>query len=102
MVLAATEDDIVAGVRFARDMNLRVTVRAGLHNLGGFSFVQGGVVIDLRRMRTITVDTSNAVITFQGGIRFGDLDAKLWNEHPGEALTAPGSVLRAPPIPNGL
>ena len=86
IIMCAVEIDVVHAVRFARDMNLQVTQRSGLHNLGGLSFVQGGVVIDMRLMTSIEVSASDAVIKYQGGVRFGDLDKELWDKYPGWAM----------------
>ena len=83
IIQVAAEDDIVVAVKFARAMNLAITPRSGAHNLGGLSFVQGGVVIDLRRMTQIVVNKTAGTISYSGGSRFKALDDYLWNNYPG-------------------
>ena len=48
--------DVITAVRFARDHGLLVAIRGGGHNVGGRALCDGGVVIDLSRMKGIHVD----------------------------------------------
>ena len=48
--------DVIGAVNFARDNNLLVAVRGGGHNVAGNAVCDGGLVIDLSRMRSIRVD----------------------------------------------
>ena len=48
--------DVVTAVRFARDHHLLVAVRSGGHSVSGSSVCDGGIVIDLSRMKGIRVD----------------------------------------------
>ena len=43
--------DVVDAVNFARENYLRVAVRGGGHNVGGRALCEGGMVIDLSRMK---------------------------------------------------
>src|ERR1700686_1246886 len=52
----ADERDVVHAVNFARDHQLLVAVRGGGHNVAGFGTCDDGIVIDLSRMKRITVD----------------------------------------------
>ncbi|MCX9082279.1 MAG: FAD-dependent oxidoreductase [Candidatus Methanoperedens sp.] len=48
--------DIINSVNFARDNKLLVAVRGGGHNVAGNAVCDGGIVIDLSRMKGIRID----------------------------------------------
>ena len=52
----ADVSDVQNAVRAASDAGLLTAVRCGGHSLAGFSTCDGGMVIDLSRMRQVTVD----------------------------------------------
>ena len=66
--------DVIATIDFARDSGLPLAVRGGSHNPAGFGSVDGGVVVDLTRMKGIRVDPSAQLATVQGGCTWGDVD----------------------------
>ncbi|MBK8026578.1 MAG: FAD-binding oxidoreductase [Chloroflexi bacterium] len=68
-------DDVSAAVRFAVQQDLPLAVRGGSHNNGGFATIDDGMVIDLSRMRGITVDAQAHVARAQGGITAGEFTA---------------------------
>lgn len=74
VVRPAAADDVIAAVRFAREQDLLVAVRGGGHSVAGFSTCDGGIVIDLSRMRGVTIDAKRRVATVQGGAHLGQLD----------------------------
>jgi len=71
---AATQD-VVSSVKLARDHGLQVSVRCGGHGVTGKALVDGGLTIDLTRMRRIEVDAERGVAWVQGGCLLGDVDA---------------------------
>jgi FAD/FMN-containing dehydrogenase len=71
----ANTDDVAASVKLAQKHDLQVSVRCGGHGVTGKALVDGGLTIDLTRMRAVDVDTSRSVANVQGGCLLGDVDA---------------------------
>ncbi|MCX5260899.1 FAD-binding oxidoreductase [Streptomyces canus] len=68
------EDDVVRAVRFARDLDLPIAVRGGGHSVAGMALNDGGVVVDLRHMRAVTIDPAAEAVRVAGGATMSDLD----------------------------
>lgn len=66
--------DVIAALRFARDEDLIVAVRSGGHSMAGLSTCDDGIIIDLARMRGVTVDPDRRVARCNGGALLGELD----------------------------
>lgn len=66
--------DVVDAVKLARALSLEVSVRGGGHNVAGRATVEGGVMIDLARMKGIYVDASHRIVRAQGGVTWADLN----------------------------
>jgi FAD/FMN-containing dehydrogenase len=66
--------DVVAAVRFARDHDLEIAVRAGGHNVAGTAVCEDGIVIDLSAMRAVRVDAAGRRAWVQSGALWGDVD----------------------------
>lgn len=81
--------DVVDAVNFARKHELLVAVRGGGHSVAGHSSCEGGMVIDLTRMRGVDVDPEARVARVQGGALWGDVD----RETQAFGLVAPGGVV---------
>jgi FAD/FMN-containing dehydrogenase len=75
IVRCVDDHDVVRIVRFAQRYNALVSVRGGGHNAAGFATCDGGVVIDLSRMRTVDVDPVRRTAVVGGGATFADYDA---------------------------
>ncbi len=70
IVRCAGVADVIGGVRFARDHNLLVSVRAGGHNIAGKGVCDGGLMIDLARMRSVQVNPVKRTAHVEGGATF--------------------------------
>jgi FAD/FMN-containing dehydrogenase len=68
------EDDVVAAVSHAAGEGLPIAVRGGGHSVAGHCIGDGSLVVDLRLMRSVTVDPDARVATCGGGALWEDLD----------------------------
>jgi FAD/FMN-containing dehydrogenase len=66
--------DVIDAVRFARERELAIAVRAGGHSFPGLSVCDDGMVIDLGLMKGIRVDPRNRTVRAQAGVLLGELD----------------------------
>jgi UDP-N-acetylenolpyruvoylglucosamine reductase len=66
--------DVSSAVHFGSEHGLDIAVRGGGHNGPGFGTVDGGLVIDLSRMRGIRVDADEKTVRVEGGALWGDVD----------------------------
>jgi FAD/FMN-containing dehydrogenase len=76
-VVVCAEDaaDVVAAVAFAREHGLTVTARGGGHGVAGNALSDGGLVVDLTRVKDIVVDPDERTARAGGGVTLGELDA---------------------------
>lgn len=74
IVRCAGVADVIDAVKFARDHNLLVSVRGGGHNIAGKAVCDGGMMIDLSRMRSVHVEPVKRTAHVDGGATLGDLD----------------------------
>jgi FAD/FMN-containing dehydrogenase len=82
--------DVMASVQFASDQQLLVSVRCGGHSVPGFSVSDGGLMIDLSRMRGVRVDAARQTVRAEGGATWGDFD----HETQAFGLATTGGVAR--------
>jgi len=81
--------DVVAVVNHAREAGLELAVRGGGHSSAGYSTVDGGLVLDLSRMRGVRVDPLALVAHAQAGALWGDVD----RETQAHGLAVPGGQI---------
>ena len=70
----ADVSDVQNAVRAASETGILTAVRCGGHSLAGFSTCDGGMVIDLSRMRQVTVDPEARRARIAGGCLLGSID----------------------------
>jgi FAD/FMN-containing dehydrogenase len=75
IVRCASVPDVVRTVNFARDNRLPLAVRGGGHNIAGNGICDDGVVIDLSRMKSASVDAGARRGSVGGGATLADFDA---------------------------
>lgn len=66
--------DVVAGVNFAREHGLLLSIKGGGHNISGLAVSDGGFLLDLSAMRGVWVDPEKRVARAQAGCTLGDVD----------------------------
>jgi hypothetical protein len=74
IALCADVSDIQNAIRTASATGIVTAVRCGGHSLAGFSTCESGLVIDLSRMRQVTVDPATRRARFAGGCLLGSID----------------------------
>jgi FAD/FMN-containing dehydrogenase len=77
IVIAVTQDDAAAAVRHARAEGLQVALRSGGHSWCGGHLHDGGLLLDLSRLREITVDPAAHRVTVQAGVVGADVHEAL-------------------------
>lgn len=80
--------DIINAVNFARANELLVAVRGGGHNVAGNAVCDGGIVIDLSRMKSIRIDPVRNTCRVEPGLTWGEFD----RETQAFGLALPGGI----------
>jgi FAD/FMN-containing dehydrogenase len=75
VVRCTCDGDVAAALAVAQQQELEVSVRGGGHNYAGFALTDGGLMVDLTAMKTVTVDPGGRRVTCGGGTTWGELDA---------------------------
>jgi FAD binding domain/Berberine and berberine like len=74
IVRAAGVADVIDCVNFARTQHLLLAVRGGGHNVAGNGVCEGGILIDLSRMKSVRVDPIGRVARAEAGAIWRDFD----------------------------
>jgi FAD/FMN-containing dehydrogenase len=76
----ATPSDIAHALQLADREDYAVAVRSGGHSVAGMSVNDGGMVIDVRPMKTISVDPDARTAKVGAGVTWGEFDRAV-QEH---------------------
>ncbi|KAF1365666.1 FAD-binding domain-containing protein [Lizonia empirigonia] len=74
VVAVKTTSDVSATLEQIRKHKLPFTVRGGGHSTSGAASIEDGLVIDLSKMRAVTVNPEARTITAEGGTIWEDVD----------------------------
>lgn len=74
VIRARSVDDVVAGVGYARENGVELSIKGGGHNIAGLALTDGGLTIDFSLMRGVDVDVSSGIARVQPGCTLGDVD----------------------------
>nr|PZN19925.1 MAG: FAD-binding oxidoreductase [Chloroflexota bacterium] len=66
--------DVIACVEFARAQGLLLSIKGGGHNIAGLAACDGGLMLDMSRMRGVWVDPLTRTARAQAGCLLADLD----------------------------
>lgn len=77
VVQAATEQDVVEAVGFARTHGMKIAVRGGGHSWVGFSLRDGSLLIDLGLLKQVSVDREARLAAVQPAVTGRELNRQL-------------------------
>jgi FAD/FMN-containing dehydrogenase len=66
--------DVAAGLKFARERGLPLSIKGGGHNVAGLAVCDGGLMLDMSLMRGVWVNPSARTAIAQAGCLLGDVD----------------------------
>jgi len=66
--------DIQKSVQFANDNDILLSIKGGGHNVAGNAVNDGGMMIDLSPMKSVTVNKENSTVRVESGCLLGDVD----------------------------
>lgn len=73
-------DDIKTALTFAKENNLKITPAGERHSMGGQSFLQNGIVLDMRNFNEMKLDKDKKILTVQSGAKWADVQEMLDTE----------------------
>ena len=77
IVRCSTTQDVSAAVKFARENNLRVSVRGAGHNVAGICIADDAMLIDLSAMKQMHIDSEAHTATAEAGVTWAELNNEL-------------------------
>jgi len=77
VVQAASNEDVIAAVKYAKFHNMKIGIRSGGHSWAGAFVRAGGMLIDLSPMRAFSIDTQDNTASLQPGLIGSDLNRAL-------------------------
>ena len=66
--------DVVTSVNFAREHRIALSIKGGGHNIAGLAVCDGGLMLDMSRMRGVWTDSAARTARAQAGCLLGDVD----------------------------
>ena len=73
IVRVADDSDVALVVRHARETGLELAIMSGGHSFAGHSATDGGILLDLRDMKALDIDTDQRTIWAETGLTAGDV-----------------------------
>lgn len=85
IVYVQNPEDVKNAVNWARENGIALRIRSGGHSLEGWNSVDGGIVIDVSELKSISVDKEKMIATVGTGVTQGE----LWDALEGTGLGFP-------------
>lgn len=73
VVLPVDAADVAAAIKFAQDKGVQLTVRSGGHSATGYCLSDDGIVLDMREINDLSLDTNTDVLTLGMGSIWRDV-----------------------------
>jgi FAD/FMN-containing dehydrogenase len=89
IAICTTAEQVAQAIAFARRSGLELAVRGGGHNYAGHGVCEGGLMIHLGEMKSVTVDPAGRRAVCGGGATWADVDAAT-QQH---GLATPGGFI---------
>lgn len=80
VVRAASIQDVVRTVNFARENEVELSIRGGGHNIAGLALSDGGLTLDMSKLRDVRVEPEAKLARVAAGCTLGDVD-RATQEH---------------------
>jgi hypothetical protein len=77
VIKPSTETDIITALKWSQTHNIDLAIKGGGHSVSGTSSSSGGLVIDLTRLNSVTVNPESKTATVGGGAVWKDVDEAL-------------------------
>lgn len=77
IVCVENENDVRAAIALAQSHHLSLSVRSGGHSALAHGICDDGVVIDVRQMKAIAIDTENKTVWAEAGLTAAELTKEL-------------------------
>src|SRR4030095_2488525 len=74
LVQTTSANDVAAAIGFARDHGLLLSIKGGGHNIAGTALADGGLTLDMSRLRGIVVAPAARTATVQAGCLLAEVD----------------------------
>jgi len=71
VMFAENEDDVVAAVNLARSRGWQIALRSGGHSWAAWSVREGGLLLDLSRMREMVLDPATNIVRVSPAVKGG-------------------------------
>jgi hypothetical protein len=77
-VVPTSAEEVSIVVKYANDEGIDLAVKGGGHSTAGVSSTNGGLLIDLGKMRDVDVDVDKQQLSIGGGALWADVDEAAW------------------------